>query len=65
MSLTPYKVFCAVFLNYNFTVPFSLLTEAAVRRCFSKQKFLKISYYSQENTCVGALIGIFKNSFFH
>ena len=28
-------------------------TEAAVRRCSSKQVFLKISQYSQENTCVG------------
>ena len=27
--------------------------EAVVRRCFSKQVFLKISQYSQENTCVG------------
>ena len=27
-------------------------TKAAVRRCFSKQVFLKISQYSQENICV-------------
>ena len=28
-------------------------TESAVRRCSSKQVFLKILQYSQENTCVG------------
>ena len=28
-------------------------TEAVVRKCSSKQVFLKISQISQENTCVG------------
>ena len=38
------------YLISNFTIR---STEAAVRRCSSKQVFLKISQYSQENTCVG------------
>ena len=29
------------------------LTEAVVSRCSLKKVFLKISQYSQENTCVG------------
>ena len=29
------------------------ISEAAVFRCFSKQAFLKVTQYSQENTCVG------------
>ena len=40
--------------NYLPLVSLSLkswLSEAAVHRCFSKEMFLKISQYSQENTC--------------
>ena len=31
---------------------YELITEAIVRRCSSKSVLLKISQYSQENTCV-------------
>ena len=31
-------------------------TEAAVGRCSSKELFLKISQYSQENPCVGIFL---------
>ena len=51
------------------------LIEAVVRRCFSKQVFLKMLLYSLEKTCVGGDIltqvfsceyfEIFKNSFFY
>ena len=30
-----------------------IIPKVAVDRCFSKQVFLKILYYLQENTCVG------------
>ena len=30
-----------------------LQTEAAARKCSSKYVFLKVSQYSQENTCAG------------
>ena len=33
-------------------------SEAAVRRCSSKEIFFKISQYSQENACVGASFGV-------
>ena len=35
-----------------------------VRRCFSKWVFLKLSQYSQENTCVGVFLNI-KKTFQH
>ena len=59
---------------------YSLVPEAAVGRCSSKKVFLKISQYSQKNTCVGVSFycketpaqvfsceycKIFKNSFFY
>ena len=31
---------------------YSLVSEEAIRRCSSKNAFLKISQYSQKNTCV-------------
>ena len=31
-------------------------SEAAVRRCFSKQVFLEISQYSQENMCLSVFL---------
>ena len=34
-------------------LPITQRTETAVCRCSSKVMFLKISQYSQENTCVG------------
>ena len=37
--------------------------EAAVRRCSSKWMFLKISQYSQKNTCVGVLFLIRSQAF--
>ena len=42
------------FFLYILVVPGALWSEATIRRCFSKQVFLRISQFSQENTCVGA-----------
>ena len=46
---TFYAVYSVLFFQISalLNVPFSLLTEAAVRRCSSKQVFLKILQYSQ------------------
>ena len=38
-------------------------TETTVRRSYSKQVFLNISQYSQENTC--EICESFKNAFFY
>ena len=37
-------------------IVFLLFSEAGVWRCFSKYMFLKISQYSQENTCWGLFL---------
>ena len=50
------------FRNYPPSVNLSLrcwFSEAAVRRCFSKQVLLKILQYSLENTCSGPCIPFF------
>ena len=53
--------FCFVFKKTSSSLPMlfvhvgkrsGILSEAAVHRCSSKQAFLKICEYSQENTCV-------------
>ena len=35
------------------SVTWNIVTEAAVRRCSSKEVFWKMSQISQENTCIG------------
>ena len=63
---TSKKIFSAIlnsklpsqYREQNRTVPYAgfselVTAEAAVRRCSSKQVFLKIHQYSQENTCGG------------
>ena len=46
---TFYAVYSVLFFQISalLNVPFSLLKEAAVRKCSSKQVFLKILQYSQ------------------
>ena len=40
-------------------------TEAAVCRCSSKYLFLKISQYSQENTCLLNIVKFVRTDFFY
>ena len=39
--------------HFSRSVTWNIVTEAAVRRCSSKEVFWKMSQISQENTCVG------------
>ena len=48
------KVFTEVFLIARIPHSTVLITEAVVQRCSVKKLFLKISQYSQENTCAKA-----------